>query len=176
MRDYRYDTIEGLLSKYPNENIYYLRASAAIGGGGLFEPFDDIINLGNYVEICSSDIDKNKHIDENSHIVAIQAPDEFIKIQGNYNGLNAEVTLDKRPMGDQTRDPNYQFNPWKNISRLQLRDIIGISNINKLDELVEAFSPDSMLIKNNPIIEFSVYTKPIGVLKENMIIWEIRHY
>ena len=110
--------------------------------------------------------------------IAEKAPDEHIIIQGNYKGNFAEVTFEKEAMGILTRADNYRLKPWKRISRLQLIDIIGYENVNYMNELIEIFcaKENSTDINDNPVIEFSYYSKPIGILNKRLIIWEIRHY
>ncbi|NIU83358.1 MAG: hypothetical protein GWN64_07725 [Candidatus Thorarchaeota archaeon] len=108
-------------------------------------------------------------------IITEKAPDDEIIVQGNYRGDFAEITFEKEAMGVLTRAPDYQYKPWKTISRLELQTLIGYENINYMNELIEMFS-EGTWVENNPIIEFSYYNKPVGIHNHPLIIWEIRHY
>ena len=134
-------------------------------------PFEEVKYLRLLIMIAQKELNKDEQIAE-------KAPDESIIIQGNYRGDLAEITFEKEAMGILLRAKDFYKKPWKQISRLQLIDIIGYESINYMNELIEIYNAkeNSTNINDAPIIEFSYYDKPVGIHNKRLIIWEIRHY
>jgi hypothetical protein len=95
--------------------------------------------------------------------ISEQAPDDAIIVQGEYNGTVARISFEKTPMRFAFQQSSHE------ISRLQLLGILGYWRYKYLEDLLDAFDAGAVL-------EFSLYSKPVGIHHERMIIWEIRHY
>lgn len=130
------------------------------------------LDLDGVVKYMNNKEDKDSQIAE-------KAPDDYIIVQGNYRGDFAEVTFEKEAMGILLRAKDFYKKPWKKLSRLQFQSIIGYENISYMNELLEVYQKrknNYSLIDDNPIIEFSYYDRPVGILNKRLIIWEVRHY
>ena len=106
-------------------------------------------------------IDDDREITDSNYIVAVKAPDEHIIVQGHYDGLQAEVSTKKDAL-------RFIQDDFKLISRMGLMNLVGYHNYKKLDNLVHDYS-DSIFLKDRPVIEFSLYSKPVGIHKEKLI-------
>jgi hypothetical protein len=105
------------------------------------------------------------------YMVTECAPDHKIIVQGNYTGQLAEVTFKKKPMGVLSRSADPKDWKWERLSRLQLWHAVGREFYEFLNEIVEKFGEDAY-----PVVEFSLYGAPVGILQVPWIIWEVRHY
>jgi hypothetical protein len=143
-----------------------LRRNAG-SGGGKFIVFTQPAKLKAFLDLnpqCST---------EAGYFASEKAPDDAIIVQGNLMGNLAELTFAHDAMGTLSRssDPKDWF--WPQYSLLQLRVILGESYYERLMDLYEAVIDGPTHI---PVIEFSLYSKPVGIHRERMIIWEIRDY
>lgn len=102
-------------------------------------------------------------------IVSEQAPDDHILVQGEYDGTWARVSFEKTPMRFAFQKSSQE------IRRVQLMGLIGRERYDQLEAVLEAFNPTVDIYKN-PVLEFSVYSRPVGLYGEDMIIWEVRNY
>lgn len=142
--------------KYPAEKIFCFRTQRA--GGGVF--------------VCMPKIEAVKQARAGKwkdSVVSEQAPDDAIQVQGEYNGTWARVTFVKRPMRFAFQESSEE------ISRMQLLGLIGREHYDQLESILETFNPTADADKN-PVVEFSLYSRPVGTFQERMIIWEVRHY
>jgi hypothetical protein len=107
--------------------------------------------------------------------IATCAPDDHIVVQGNYDGTVAEVTFIKKTMGELSRSRDPAEHRWTQISRLQLLGIVGRELYDVLEGLIEVYG-EGTDVRNNPVVEFSLYDIPMGVDSMPYVIWEVRHY
>lgn len=142
--------------KYPAEKIFCFRTQRAGGGAFVCMPKTEAVKQARTGKWKDS-------------IVSEQAPDEAIQVQGEYNGTWARVTFVKRPMRFAFQESSEE------ISRMQLLGLIGKEHYDQLESVLDAFNPTADANKN-PVVEFSLYSKPVGMFQERMIIWEVRHY
>lgn len=131
------------------ERLYALRNIR-----GSMQPFI----LGSKTEIFQ----KISQIKQEDYLVSEKAPDDLIIIQGEYDGLSCRVTFDKSVMREAFSKDNHH------ISKLQLRLILGDEYYCLLQRLSMKFT--------DHVIEFSLYSRPVGIKSQRMIIWEIRKY
>jgi hypothetical protein len=103
------------------------------------------------------------------YFICEQMPDEHIMVQGEYDGLCANISFKQTPMRFALQQERIE------ISRLQLLDLVGYTKYNMLNEFIEKYNPENDL-KHRAVIEFSFYDCPVGVFEKDYIIWEIRNY
>lgn len=149
------------------ENEYALRSISKIGGGKFI-----VFPSKNF--ICKHILENAEFQNDSAYQVTEKMPDDKIIIQGNYDGIVAEVTTAKQPMGVLTRSPRYEDWHWPVMPRVQLKEILGVW-WEYLNDVHDAFSC-SLDVKYSPVIEFSYYSYPVGIHREPFIIWEIRNY
>lgn len=97
------------------------------------------------------------------------APDDAIIVQGEYDGLHARLSYAKTMMRLIHPDE------WFNTSRGGLLAIVGYENYVKLNDMLDAYNA-SVFVNEGHVVEFSLYSRAVGVFDEEMIIWEVRRY
>ena len=142
--------------KYPAAKIFCFRTQVAGGGAFVCMPKTDAVKEAR----------SGKWKDA---LVSEQAPDDAIVVQGEFDGTWARISYVKRPMRFAFQEASEEIN------RTQLMGLIGKEHYAHLDSILEAFNPTDCVWKN-PVVEWSLYSRPIGMFKERMIIWEIRNY
>ncbi len=142
--------------KYSAEKIFCFRTQRAGGGAFVCMPKTEAVKQARAGKWKDS-------------IVSEQAPDDAIQVQGEYNGTWARVTFVKRPMRFAFQESSEE------ISRMQLLGLIGRESYQQLEDIITTFNPTDCLDKN-PVVEFSLYSKPVGLFSEHLIIWEVRNY
>ena len=87
-------------------------------------------------------------------------------IQGEYDGRHLTYTFNKNPMKEAFRHECLHADGL--LARGLLRHYLDPADMDLLDDLLHDF-PDH-------VIEFSVFSEPLGQLQTRMIIWEVRLY
>ena len=107
--------------------------------------------------------------------ISTMAPDDAIIFQGEamrtYQGLVLTYSTIKRPMRIALAQETLHaqgFNAWNLCSKFM--DAVSWENFNRLLDF-ESNDP-----KYGPIVEFSVYDRPVGILGWNSLFWEVRRY
>ncbi len=146
--------------EFPSTKMFCARTKVA--GGGFFRCFTNEKMVRFLTHLPA-------HWDPSWIQISEQAPDDAIVVQGEYNGEWARVTFEKTPMRFALQKSSAE------ISRVQLLGLIGPHHYRVLEKILEDFNP-TMDLSQNPVIEFSVYSRPVGMFNEAMIIWEVRNY
>jgi hypothetical protein len=140
------------IATWPVDKIFCIRTMG--GGGGEFTCKPKVELMQDLAE---------RKIEWKNFKISEQAPDDAIQVQGEFDGEVACITFEKIPMRLAFRKSEIT------VSRVQLLGLIGYEYYRYLKELLEDFEPGA-------VVEFSLYSRPVGIFKERMIIWEIRHY
>jgi hypothetical protein len=104
------------------------------------------------------------------YCVSEKAPDDIIVVQGEFDGFHGRVSTVKTPM-------RYAFQEEEILisSRAQLISYTGYEYYRKIMDTLELVD-QSWDYYDRHVVEFSIYSKPVGIFNENMIIWELRKY
>jgi hypothetical protein len=93
-------------------------------------------------------------------------PDECRRLQGEWDGSSLYYSRVPKPMRYALEEGGVQLKgPW---ARLYLRHALLPESYEHILELEENFP--------GHVIEFSEFSKPVGQLKTNLFIWEVRLY
>ena len=141
-------------AEWPMDKIFCIRTMGH--GGGVFD--------------CRPHVELWRHLTTNippekweNIRVSEQAPDEAILVQGEFDGTTARISFEKTPMRFALQKSEH------NISRVALMGLIGYRYYRHLMDILDDFEPGA-------VVEWSLYGKAIGIHKERLIIWEVRHY
>ncbi|MCK9595579.1 hypothetical protein M0R19_00110 [Candidatus Pacearchaeota archaeon] len=97
-------------------------------------------------------------------------PDDYISIQGeitrNENGLCLFYSTLKEPMNIALKQNSSQVEGLR--AKIMLQNKISNQSYEDLMNIMDMFP--------NDIVEFSSWTKPVGLDKKDTIIWEVRNY
>jgi len=97
-------------------------------------------------------------------------PDEFIAIQGevmlSINGMDLRYSTEKLLMRQALAKSQKHVSGL--VAQQTLLAFLDPTSYDNLQRLFDDF-PDA-------IIEFSTYSRPVGVLQNNTVIWEVRNY
>lgn len=107
-------------------------------------------------------------INDLTHRISEQMPDEAIIIQGEYLPPDYLMySTVKMPMKDAfARERIHMCNTY---ARFLIKERMCAPAREKFDELIDEHGQDH-------VIEFSIYDRPVGILGWNTIIWECRSY
>ena len=95
-------------------------------------------------------------------IECVPPPGIDVVVQGEFDGVHGRLTFLNEPM--RTALMKSQIH----IDRTKLMGHVGQVYYQQLMDIVEMFP--------GHVVEFSIYTQPIGRLAKHLIIWEVRNY
>lgn len=103
------------------------------------------------------------------YVVAEAVAKEWVVVQGEYDGLGADISFVKDMLRD-AMDAERQ-----RVTRAQLIGVIGYERYRYLDGVHDCFSHPTDLMKRS-VVEFTVFDRAVGELGRDMIVWEVRNY